>query len=352
MERVGSIHAASRGTYGALRIHAELRASGERHGRKRIARLMREAGLVGASHRRGGPATTRRDREARPAPDLVERNLAAVAPNQLWVADITPAFAGAGSSWPVAMGFMHLAVVLDAFSRRVVGWSMANHLRTELVLDALEMAVGQRKPDDVVDHSDQGSHCTSLAFGARVPRRPACAPPWARWATPTTTRCARASSPRWRASFWPAAASAPRPRRRRPPSATWKASTTPGACTPRWGADPPSPPRRTTPERPRPPQPTKTPNRPPDRGKPSCGGSRGRPGGGLGRPVDLGLVRRWARRRPSGGASRPRSGFGHGARPGASRRPAHGAASRARPRRARRRLGGSPCTARRSGGSG
>lgn len=159
MERVGSIHAASRGTYGAPRVHAELQSAGERHGRKRIARLMREAGLVGASHRRGGPATTRRDREARPAPDLVERNFTAVAPNQLWVADITFV--------PTATGFMHLAVVLDAFSRRVVGWSMANHLRAELVLDALEMAVGQRKPDDVVHHSDQGSQYTSLAFGAR-----------------------------------------------------------------------------------------------------------------------------------------------------------------------------------------
>ena len=159
MERVHSIHAASRGTYGAPRVHAELRQSGERHGRKRIARLMREAGLVGASHRRGGPVTTRRDRDARPAPDLVDRNFAAAGPNQLWVADITFV--------PTAMGFMHLAVVLDAFSRRVVGWSMANHLRAELVLDALEMAVGQRKPDDVIHHSDQGSQYTSLAFGAR-----------------------------------------------------------------------------------------------------------------------------------------------------------------------------------------
>ena len=110
---------------------------------------MRDAGLVGASHRRGGPVTTRRDREARPAPDLVDRDFAASGPNALWVADITFV--------PTATGFTHLAVVLDAWSRRVVGWSMTNHLRTELVLDALEMAVGQRKPDDVVHHSDQGS---------------------------------------------------------------------------------------------------------------------------------------------------------------------------------------------------
>lgn len=120
---------------------------------------MREAGLVGASHRRGGPVTTRRDREVRSAPDLVDRDFRAEAPNLLWVADITFV--------PTAAGFVHLAVVLDAFSRRVVGWAMANHLRAELVLDALEMAVGQRRPRDVIHHSDQGSQYTSLAFGGR-----------------------------------------------------------------------------------------------------------------------------------------------------------------------------------------
>ena len=159
LRRIRTIHASSRGVYGAPRVHAELREEGARHGRKRVARLMREAGLVGASHRRGGPVTTRRDREARPAPDLVDRDFAASGPNALWVADITFV--------PTATGFMHLAVVLDAWSRRVVGWSMADHLRTELVLDALEMAVGQRKPDDVIHHSDQGSQYTSIAFGAR-----------------------------------------------------------------------------------------------------------------------------------------------------------------------------------------
>jgi putative transposase len=135
------------------------REQGERHSRKRIARLMREAGLVGANHRRGGPTTTRRDQEARPAPDLVDRNFVAAAPNQLWVADITYV--------PTAAGFLYLAVVLDAFSRRIVGWAMANHLRSELVLDALEMAVTQRQPRNVIHHSDQGSQYTSLAFGSR-----------------------------------------------------------------------------------------------------------------------------------------------------------------------------------------
>ena len=159
LKRVRTVHASSRETYGAPRVHAELRAGGERHGRKRIARLMREAGLVGASRRRGGITTTRRDQDARPAPDLVDRNFVASAPNQLWVGDITFV--------PTASGFLYLAVVLDAWSRKVVGWAMATHLRAELVVDALEMAVGQRRPKDVIHHSDQGSQYTSLAFGKR-----------------------------------------------------------------------------------------------------------------------------------------------------------------------------------------
>ena len=140
-------------------MQAALKAGGEKHGRKRIARLMRAAGLVGASRRRSGATTTRRDKEARPAPDLVDRNFVASRPNQLWVADITFV--------PTASGFLYLAVVLDAWSRKVVGWSMANHLRTELVLDALEMAIGQRRTDGVIHQSDQGSQYTSLAFGKR-----------------------------------------------------------------------------------------------------------------------------------------------------------------------------------------
>ena len=159
LKRIRTVHVSSRETYGSPRIHAELRSAGQRHSRKRIARLMREAGLAGASHRRGGPVTTRRDDEARPAPDLVDRNFTAAAPNRLWVGDITYV--------PTAAGFVYLAVVLDAFSRRIVGWAMANHLRTELVLDALEMAVGQRQSRDVIHHSDQGSQYTSLAFGSR-----------------------------------------------------------------------------------------------------------------------------------------------------------------------------------------
>ncbi len=159
LKRVLTVHASSRQTYGAPRVHAELQGRDEKHGRKRIARLMRQAGLVGASHRHGGPVTTRRDQEARPAPDLVDRKFTASGPDQLWVADITYV--------PTATGFLYLAVVLDAWSRKIVGWSMANHLRTELVLDAMEAAIGQRRPRDVIHHSDQGSQYASVSFGKR-----------------------------------------------------------------------------------------------------------------------------------------------------------------------------------------
>ena len=152
------IHARSRGTYGAPRIHAELAEDGVAVGRKRVARVMRAAGIAGVSRRRG-PRTTRRDERARPAPDRVERRFEADEPNRLWLADITYV--------PTLAGFLYLAIVLDVFSRRVVGWAMAPHLRTELVIEALEMAVAQRRPVAVVHHSDQGCQYTSLAFGAR-----------------------------------------------------------------------------------------------------------------------------------------------------------------------------------------
>jgi putative transposase len=120
---------------------------------------MRTAGLAGASRRGGTVVTTRRARDPRPAPDLVDRNFVTSRPNQLWVADSTFV--------PTASGFLYLAVVPDAWSRKIVGWSMANHLRAGLVLDALEMAIGQRRPDGVIHHSDPGSQDTSLAFGNR-----------------------------------------------------------------------------------------------------------------------------------------------------------------------------------------
>ncbi len=158
IRRIKAIHHDSQGTYGAPRIHAQLAAEGLRVGRKRVARLMRENGIRGVS-RRKWTITTVRDRSASVAPDLVKRDFAVQGPNQLWVADITYV--------PTWAGFLYVAVVLDAWSRRVVGWAFAVHLRVELVLSALEMAVRQRQPWAVIHHSDHGSQYTALAFGDR-----------------------------------------------------------------------------------------------------------------------------------------------------------------------------------------
>ena len=157
-EAIREAHAASYGTYGAPRVHAELRAQGVRVGKKRVARLMRAAGITGVSRRRG-PRTTVRVKGERRGPDPVERDFSADRPDALWVADVTYV--------PTGSGFLYLSVVLDAFSRRVVGRAMAGHLRTGLVLAALDMAVGQRDASGVVHHSDHGSQYTSVAFGAR-----------------------------------------------------------------------------------------------------------------------------------------------------------------------------------------
>ena len=156
--KMEAIHRRSRGTYGSPRVHAQLCADGVHVSRKRVARLMRRAGLQGVSRRRF-VTTTLRDRDARPAPDLVKRNFQALASDRLWVADITYI--------PTWTGFLYLAIVLDAFSRRVVGWAMEAHLRTELVLMALDMAFAQRSPEEVIHHSDQGTQYTSIAFGSR-----------------------------------------------------------------------------------------------------------------------------------------------------------------------------------------
>jgi putative transposase len=156
--RIRQIHQESLGTYGVPRVHFELLEKGERVGRKRVARLMKAAGLQGVS-RRKGIRTTVRCPAGCPAPDLVERDFGAPGPDHLWVADITYI--------PTWAGFLYLAVVLDAWSRKVVGWAMAAHLRTQIVLDALDMAIGQRRPDKVVHHSDHGCQYTSIAFGKR-----------------------------------------------------------------------------------------------------------------------------------------------------------------------------------------
>jgi len=156
--RIGAIYHRSRQTYGAPRIHAELQEQGTRVGRKRVARLMKASGLAGVS-RRKSTVTSRRDRSARPAPDLVDRQFVADKPNALWVADITYV--------PTWIGFLYLAVVLDVWSRKIVGWAMASHLRTSLVTAALDMAIVHRSPDDVIHHSDQGCQYTSIEFGKR-----------------------------------------------------------------------------------------------------------------------------------------------------------------------------------------
>lgn len=158
-QRIVRIHQTSRATYGAPRIHAELAAAGMRCGRKRVARLMRAVSITGC-HRRRSARTTRREPRAPLAPDHLQRQFVAAAPNQIWTADITYI--------PTWAGFLYLAVVLDVFSRRIVGWAMADHLRTELVLSALEMALWNRRPSPgVVHHSDQGCQYTSVAFGSR-----------------------------------------------------------------------------------------------------------------------------------------------------------------------------------------
>jgi putative transposase len=157
-KRIHEIHQRSKGTYGAPRIHAELAEAGEHLGRKRVARLMRVAGLQGVS-RRKAPHTTQRKPGVQPAPDLVQRNFTADTPDRLWVADITFV-----TTWA---GWLYLAVVVDAWSRKAVGWAMSTHLHTALVMDALHMAIQQRRPEGVIHHSDQGSQYTSLAFGQR-----------------------------------------------------------------------------------------------------------------------------------------------------------------------------------------
>jgi len=158
-ERIRVIHAASDGNYGSPNIHAELRDEGTRVGRKRVARLMRAAAIRGVSRRRSFVVTTQRDAKQRPAPDLVNRRFVADAANRLWVADMTYV--------PTWAGFIFLAIVLDVWSRRIVGWALGEDMTSDLVLAALNMAIEQRRPTDVIHHSDQGSQYTSVAFGQR-----------------------------------------------------------------------------------------------------------------------------------------------------------------------------------------
>ncbi len=162
-EKIARIHRDSRETYGAPRIHFELRTLGVRCSRKRVSRLMRKSGLFGCGGRRRKVRTTLRSQLERtpPAPDLVKRNFTPEAPDRLWVADITYV-----RTWE---GWLYLSFVLDTYSRRVVGWSMTNHLKTELVVDAVNMAIYNRRPaPGLIHHSDRGSQYTSVEFGSRL----------------------------------------------------------------------------------------------------------------------------------------------------------------------------------------
>lgn len=160
-EKIREIHRRARGVYGVRRVHAELRLGHDvRVGRKRVERLMRQAGISGLVTRRRG-RTTIRVPGVRVADDLVKREFTPLAANVLWVADITYL-----PSWD---GWLYLAAVQDTFSRRIVGWSMAEHMRAELVVDALKMAINRRRPEPgLVHHSDQGSQYVSLAFGQQA----------------------------------------------------------------------------------------------------------------------------------------------------------------------------------------
>jgi putative transposase len=159
LEQIRQAHAASDATYGVPRIHAELADQGIKAGHNRIAAVMRTHGLRGVSRRRRWCVTTKRDKDQRPAPDLVQREFTATGINQLWVADMTYI--------PTWAGFVYLAVVLDVYSRKVVGWAFGQQQTADLVIQALNMALITRKPQGVIHHSDQGSQYTSLDFGKR-----------------------------------------------------------------------------------------------------------------------------------------------------------------------------------------
>jgi len=160
--KIRAIHRASRGTYGSPRVWAELRlGDGVRVGRKRVERLMRRAGLEGVYRRRRRGCTVR-DPNGEPSEDLVQRRFTAEGPDRLWVTDVT--------EHPTGEGKVYVAVVLDAWSRLVVGWSIAEHMRAELVVDALQMAIWRRRPPagGTICHSDHGAQYTSWAFGRRL----------------------------------------------------------------------------------------------------------------------------------------------------------------------------------------
>jgi len=160
---IKAIHRRSLGTYGVPRVLAELRAEGHQVGKERVGRLMREQGLTGTPKRRYRPTTTDSDHDDRVAENLLDRKFTASAPNQAWVGDITYLATKAG--------WVYLAVLLDLFSRKVVGWALQGNMRTELCLQALRQAVATRQPvDDLLHHSDRGSQYTSDDYQEELDR--------------------------------------------------------------------------------------------------------------------------------------------------------------------------------------
>ncbi len=244
--RIRELHRLSQGTYGSPRLLDDLAEEGLAVSRKRVARMMIELGLQGVSRRRF-VCTTTRSSKASAAPDLVRREFSADGPNKLWVADITYV--------PTWSGFLYLAVVLDAWSRRIVGWAMRTHLRTELVAEALEMALARRKPEDVIHHSDQGCSTPRSNSEDAVARRMS-GLRWGRSATASTTSCARTSLPRSSASCSIGRRFEPRPRLECRSFPLSKASTTPAAGTRRSGTSARCASKLVTPTRSQPPSST------------------------------------------------------------------------------------------------
>ena len=159
LAQIEAAHLQSDATYGMPRIRAELADQGVVASRKRIASVMRLASIRGVSPRRGYVVTTTRGKGQRPAPDLVKRQFVATDINQLWVADMTYV--------PTWTGFLYLSMVIDVYSRKVVGWAFGERMTSDLVILALNMALMTRRPESVIHHSDQGSQYTSIAFGNR-----------------------------------------------------------------------------------------------------------------------------------------------------------------------------------------
>lgn len=223
LERIRAVHERSGGTYGAPRVHAQLRRDGIRVGRKRVERLMRQHALQGAFLRkRWRAASTRQDPRATPAPDLVNRQFTATAPGRLWVADI--------SRIPTAEGALWLASIRDAYSRRIVGWKVADRATTDLVLGALEYALWGRQVErnQLIHHADRGCQYTAIRLAQRLTDA-GIRPRWGRSGTRSTTPWPKTSSPSSRSSVSTAAPTAPGRRQSSTCSPTSTAGTTPTA---------------------------------------------------------------------------------------------------------------------------